>query len=130
MNALKSRSLTAFSARSMSGLYYLLLAVWSAAGVFVAEGSGIEYLARISIAIPPTFWIIRDVKDRGGGIPHVVQPAVLAFWTYAILVHLVYTRKLKGFGWVLVHVIATVAVSQLMCSGAILCYWGPAAFAL
>lgn len=117
-----------YSPRRTCALYYTLIAAWGAGQLFVPENSAIDFLARLTIALPATLWLIRDAQTRNIDIPHIVQPAVLALWVFVVPVYLVRTRKLKGLGWVVVHLIGTLLVTILTYNIAILCYWGPSAY--
>ena len=104
------------------------MALWSVGQVFVGEVAGISLLATVAIGLPPTMWLIHDVKRHGRFLPHIVYPFILAFWAILVPGYVVWTRKFRGLKLVTIHVLLTSILTIVLYNITIYLAWGPRTF--
>ena len=107
------------------GSYYFFVAAWGFASVFPELYLSAYHFPVIACLIFPTLWMIEDRKNRGRFTPHAAQPIFGYFWFVTIPAYVIWTRKLKGLMWVVVHFAATYILTLAMAYLAIYIFWGP-----
>ena len=107
----------------------LVIAVSAACQPFMLlPDSSAFYISGIVIALPPTYWLLKDAKSRGAHVPHVIQPAVIKFWVFVIPVYLVWTRKWRGLLYLISHVVVSTLLTTAIFHLVNYLVWGPDAY--
>ncbi len=81
---------------------------WGVAQVFT-DNAGLELLIGLLMASVAAGWVVMDARQRGKPILHVVQFFLVFTWGVSVPVYLVWTRGLRGIGWLLLHTIGLFA---------------------
>lgn len=79
---------------------------------FVApgEGSDLEFILAIGLGFTMAWWAITDASDRGRPIRPLLRLLVMVIGWLAAPVYLVWTRRLRGVGWLALNVVGYLAV--------------------
>ena len=109
-------------------IFYTLTVTWAVGQVFSWGHGGIHYVATTAIALAPTLWLLGDLADRGLHIPHVAHPLLLFVWPIALQVYVIATRKLRGFLFLILHVVLTALLNVAPFYATIYLVWGSGAF--
>lgn len=90
-------------------IYYLVVGVAGLCWPFIVQldSAGGLFLSRMSFALPPTYWLVKDAKLRRTFVPHVIQPVIANFWFLVVPTYLLSTRKWRGLMYVAIHVFCT-----------------------
>lgn len=74
------------------------------------ENSDLEFLLAIALSFSMAWWAITDASDRGGPIRPVLRFLVIISGWLAAPIYLLWTRGLRGLGWLLLNAVAFVIV--------------------
>lgn len=83
-------------------LFYVIFAVNAASDV-LAHSAGVRFLLTVLGALNLGIWAVLDAKRRGRPIPLTAQPWFVLLAGVVVPGYVIYSRKLRGLGWVALH---------------------------
>lgn len=99
---------------------YVLAAISGALSVFYFENRMIDYSLSIIFAINATIWAVNDSRRRKLTFHPALQMLHLLLCPVSLVVYFIYTRGVRGVGWVAVHMIGLIVLTVVAFSAT---YW-------
>lgn len=101
---------TAWHTKRFLVVFYSLTAL---AGIVAPdENSDLEFVFAVGLGFTMAWWAITDASDRGRPIRPALRLLVMAIGWLAVPIYLVWTRRLRGVGWLLLNAVAYVLVAS------------------
>jgi len=91
--------------------YYATAIVWGIRCVYFDEPSRLDWLVPLLWSVILGWWAILDARHRGHPIPLLARPWFVLFAPFAVPGYVIWSRRLRGAGYVVLHGVAWYALS-------------------
>ena len=92
------------------GAYYVLMGFWTIRACVLDRHAGIDLILTICISLSATLACIADSKLIARPMPHAAKWVMFFFWPIAVPIYLIWSRRARGFLYILVHLFATAGI--------------------
>jgi hypothetical protein len=102
----------------------VLAVIWGARSVKYGGPSALDLLVPVALAITLGWWAIADAKLRGYDIPLFVQPWFLLLAGLVVPAYVLWSRKWRGVGWLILHAALWYAIATIALHAVGIIMWG------
>jgi hypothetical protein len=105
--------------------FYALAVVWGVRNIWFWMPSQLDLLVPLAMALCLTIWATIDARHHKHPIPPLSQSWFFLFAAVAVPGYVVWSRGLRGVGWVLLHFVCWYALSMaVMLGGGLIVFGG------
>ncbi|QDS94878.1 hypothetical protein FF011L_36600 [Roseimaritima multifibrata] len=105
-------------------LLYGVTALWGIGQVVVPNSGSLYWIVSVLLGVAATCWVVEDMRIRGQRFYPVVPLIFFLVWPLASLGYLIWTRRFRGLGLWLLHLVGLIAtVVIVFYPTVLLLYW-------